>query len=319
MVLQSIWHIFPERTKEIFVQALQCKDLEEIRLRAGKPAYIVKRGREYFIDSRGCFTNRPEEAKYFTQKEIKDVINQICQYSLYAYEDELRCGYLTIPGGHRVGITGEVVLGDTQTVKTMKYINGINIRISHEIKGVADTVLPYIYERKKPLNTVIISPPGCGKTTLLRDMIRQISDGNNYGEGICVGVVDERSEIAGAFQGCPQNDVGIRTDVLDACPKDIGIMMLIRAMAPKMVAIDELGKEEEWKALFHAAHCGVGMLASMHGCGPEDFDHRCKTYLPQMEGMFRRCIVLRKNNGQCMVGGIYQWEEGGMWKCICLK
>ena len=212
-----------------------------------------------------------------------------------------------------MGLTGQAVLNREDDVKSIKYINSLNIRIAHEIKGAADEVLQYIYEKGKMQNTLIISPPGCGKTTLLRDLIRQVSNGNNYGQGISVGVVDERSEIAGCFQGCPQNDVGIRTDVLDSCPKAKGMMRLIRAMSPGVVAIDELGAEEEWKALLYASYCGIALLATMHGAGLEDycFQQTGKGF----DTLFTRCILMHRKNNKCMIEQIYK-KEKGEWQCM---
>ena len=159
----------------------------------------------------------------------------ISSYSMYAYIEQLKQGFLTIRGGHRVGICGTVVM-DHDKVKTIRHISGLNIRIAHEVKGCADTLYSLCTRMGKLIPTLIISPPGCGKTTLLRDMIRKISD-----EGQTVGVVDERSEIGACYQGVAQNDLGIQTDIMDACEKGQGMNMLIRSMAPDVIAVDEIG------------------------------------------------------------------------------
>ena len=144
-------------------------------------------------------------------------------------------------------MTGKVIL-DGDQIRGMKYISCINLRLAHEIRGCADPVMGYIRKENWTAHTLLISPPRCGKTTLLRDMIRQLSNGFGKIPGVTVGVVDERSELAGCYQGIPQNDLGIRTDVLDGCPKAHGMQMLIRSMSPSVVAVDELGREEDFKA-----------------------------------------------------------------------
>ena len=314
MKAQSIWNLFPDELRGLFrIVSLRQEKIQEIRLRIGCPIYVIEDGQERFLDKWGEYTNFPEKARLLTTEELKHIVNHICKYSLYAYEDEIRQGFLTIRGGHRVGITGQAVLNREDEVRSIKYINSLNIRIAHEIKGVADRLIPYIYEKGNLQNTLIISPPGCGKTTILRDLIRQVSNGNPYGQGMSVGVVDERSEIAGCFQGCPQNDVGIRTDVLDSCPKAKGMMLLIRTMSPKVVAIDELGAEEEWRALVYASYCGIALLATMHGAGLEDYRFRQKN--SDFDTLFTRCVVLRKKNNECVVEEIYKKEKED-WQCI---
>ena len=187
----------------------------------------------------------------------------------------------------------------------MKYIRSMNIRISHEIKGVADRVMPYLYENGRVVNTLLISPPGCGKTTLLRDMVRQIADGGRYAPGMNVAVVDERSEIAGCYMGCPQNDVGMRTDVLDACPKVTGMMMLLRSMAPQVVAVDELGSEADIQAMCQVMQCGIQMIATIHGDSMEEISRKEFLRDVMKQQLFGRYLLLEKTNGRCRIKAIY--------------
>jgi len=266
----DLLQLFPADKRSFWSCVLGKSGLQEIRLRTDKPASVILEGKEFFVGRDGKLTNRRQEALLPAGAEIEGVLNHICHYSPYAYEDELRQGYLTVEGGHRVGIAGQVVLERDGTIRTIKNISCINIRISHQIKGAADGVLPFLYEGGRIKNVLIISPPGCGKTTILRDLIRQVSDGNAFGEGCCVGLVDERSEIAGCCLGIPQNDIGMRTDVLDACPKEQGMMLLLRSMAPRVIAIDELGGTRELEALRVASYCGVGILATAHGTDVQD-------------------------------------------------
>jgi stage III sporulation protein AA len=153
---------------------------------------------------------------------------------------------------------------------------------------MADPVLPYLFQQGELWNTLIISPPGCGKTTLLRDLIRQVSDGTDTRQGQQVSVVDERSEIAGSYQGIPQNQVGIRTDVLDACPKTEGMMLLVRSMTPQVIAVDEIGSKEDLAALQRIAVCGTGVLATMHGYSLKDVEDK----LGKSKSLFGRFLLL---------------------------
>ena len=184
--------------------------------------------------------------------------------------EQLKQGFLTIRGGHRVGICGTVVM-DHDKVKTIRHISGLNIRVAHEVKGCADILYSRCTRMGKLIPTLIISPPGCGKTTLLRDMIRKISD-----EGQTVGVVDE---LGACYQGVAQNDLGIQTDVMDACEKGQGMNMLIRSMAPDVIAVDEIGSKEDVEALFFCAYRGCSILATAHGKNKESLyagDHQQK-------------------------------------------
>lgn len=264
-VREDILRIFPEAMRNRWKQAAeQGERLQEIRLRAGRPVLLYMEGREYFLTVNGGLTEREGQAVRADRAELEELLSYVCSSSMYAYEEEISRGYLTLPGGHRMGLVGEAVLTDGGKVRNLKYVSGMNIRISHEIKGAADSLLPWVYEDARPLNVLILSPPGCGKTTLLRDLVRQISDGNRFSPGRTVGVVDERSEIAGSFHGMAQNDVGMRTDVLDGCPKAEGMMLLLRSMAPEVIAVDELGGEEELRSVRQALKCGCAVLATMH-------------------------------------------------------
>lgn len=310
----EILSFLSQNIQQILTKAnLDFEKLQEIRLRCYKPLILVLDGREKWFDSNGKITNDRKKAYQVSPQDIKETMEYVSDYSIYAYEEEIRQGFLTIRGGHRVGLAGRVVSEGDQ-IKGMKHISNINIRISHEKKGCADKILPWLFEKKKLCHTLLISGPGCGKTTMLRDLIRQISDGSGSIPGYTVGVVDERSEIAGCYNGIPQNDVGIRTDVLDCCPKAEGMMLLIRSMSPDIIAVDELGCKEDIHAIETAIHCGCKLLATVHGTSIEDI--RRKPLFDQLirDQVFERYVVLHNReqigrvraifnqNGNCIFG-----------------
>ena len=255
MKKEELIRLFSGRVRRILEEMdLDFSDIHEIRLRAGAPLQMICRGREFFPDEGGR-ASRAGGGVYMTERDLRETMEYIGNYSLYAYEDEIRQGYLTIQGGHRVGIAGKTVMEDGK-IKGISHISCINLRIAHSVEGCADPVMPYLWEKGEFCHTLIVSAPRCGKTTLLRDVIRQISDGDSRHKGLTVGVVDERSEIAGACRGVAQNRLGIRTDVLDGCPKAEGMMMLIRSMSPDVVAVDEIGTAEDLHALESVLNCG---------------------------------------------------------------
>lgn len=301
-VENTILQLFPASQRDFWQRTAACqREIQEIRLRVHRPIVIQKGGRELFLDSDGAFADSPVGARCISPEELEGLLRHVCSYSIYAFEEELRQGFITVSGGHRVGVAGQAVLEDDGRIRSMKNISFINLRISHEVKGAADSVIPYMYRDGELLNALIISPPGCGKTTLLRDLIRQISDGNAYGKGMTVGVVDERSELAGCFCGIPQNDLGMRTDVLDACPKERGMLLLLRSMSPRVVAIDELGSREELDQLRRAQACGCRILATAHGESMEDVKRRFDMSRENWERLFDLSILLGKVEGRCVV------------------
>lgn len=313
----SLTDIFPAAYRIYFKTAEgRARQVSEIRLRTSRPAILMEGSREVFLRGDGAYTEQMDQAWHPDRQALTEIVSHLCQYSLYAYEDELRQGYITIEGGHRVGIVGQAVQESPGSIRTIKHISAINIRIAHQILGAATPVLPYVYRKGSMRNTLIVSPPGCGKTTMLRDLVRQISGGSAYGPARTVGVVDERSEIAGCYMGQPQNDLGPRSDVLDACPKALGMMMLLRSMSPAVLAVDELGSGEEIRAVRMAASCGVSLVATIHGMDMQDVQGKPGMGALLSEGIFGCVLVLRRDRqGRCRVSQVlHRRQMDGIWE-----
>lgn len=294
--------LFPEKVRALLggLPASLLDKVEEIRVREGRPLEINYSGGKYhFLDTEKGLTLRPEEAYKPDREDTHRLLDLISNHSLYTMEEELRKGFITIPGGHRIGLSGRTVLSGGG-VEHLRDITGFNVRIAREMPGIADAVLPYLFDRgrQRVLHTLILSPPQHGKTTLLRDLARQISAGGSGREGIRpglkVGIVDERSEIAGSRRGIPAFDVGPRTDILDGCPKAEGMMMMIRSLSPDVLIADEIGRPEDAEAVTEALHAGISVVASAHGKEVSELARR-----PALGGllehrMFERYVILHR-------------------------
>lgn len=297
----------------------EAKDrIEEIRLRAGQPLMICMEGKDCFINKSGDLLLNKKDSYITNKLDVSKSFQIISNYSVYAIEEELKNGYITIKGGHRVGVSGKAVYGENG-IETIKNISSLNIRIAREKIGSSDDIMKFIIKKPNTIyHTLIVSPPQCGKTTLLRDVIRNLSNGMvdyNF-RGIKVGVVDERSEIASLYNGQSQNDIGVRTDILDGCKKYDGMILLIRSMSPHVIATDELGDEKDIKAIHEALKAGVKIIATVHG---EDIkDLRTKPNLREIikENIFERIFILDNSNG---VGTIRKILDGRTFDPVDIK
>lgn len=219
---------------------------EEFRLRTGKEMTVLLPSGEVSLGIE------------VTPEDLDILCDLATEFSRYAAAETLREGFLSVRGGFRVGLCGSAVMKNGVNTN-LKSFSSASIRISREKKGIADKLIPQLFREDRFINTLIISPPGGGKTTLLRDIVRCLSE-----KGTRISLIDERGEIAVMYRGEAQLDVGGCTDVLDACPKAIGIPMMLRAMNPQVIAVDEITVLEDIKAMSLAVGCGVGLLATIH-------------------------------------------------------
>ncbi|MGI6097029.1 MAG: stage III sporulation protein AA [Dethiobacteria bacterium] len=284
--------------------------VQEIRLREARPLILSVPNGEVLLSNTGQQVKKVDSAYHLTHEDLRRTLALISSCSLYAFEEELRKGYLTVPGGHRVGLAGKVVVASGK-VKLISEVTSLNFRIARAVTGVGDKVLPFLFDLKKGrfYHTLIISPPQAGKTTLLRDLCRLLSDGSNISghKGFKVGIVDERSEIAACFAGVPQLPIGCRSDVLDGCPKAEGMMMLLRSMSPEIIATDEIGRSEDVQALEEVINAGVSILTTAHGSGLQELRRRPSLARMLDMHLFERIVVLSR---RCGVGTVEKILDG---------
>ncbi len=290
----------PARIKAAFkgVQVSRAIELEEIRLRGELPLMGVFAGYDRFIGAEGQLSDQPSGALKVTSKELSELFYLLCEQSLYAYQEDIKRGFITLKGGHRAGLCGTVIYQGSQ-ISGMRDISSVSIRLSRQLKGCSMGLFSSIVRNDSDIyNTLILSPPRCGKTTLLRDICRLISQGVGSFKGLRTAVIDERSELAAVYRGVPQNDLGPRTDILDGCRKSEGIEMMLRGMGPHVIIVDELGGTQDAESVKLAWNAGVRLLATAHAFDLEDFKGRFGVgSLAEKEG-FERIIVLGINNGK---------------------
>lgn len=255
---KEVLEYFPKKISNLILNKIDVA--EEIRIRQAKNL-IIKTS-----------SNSVEINYIITSNDILEIMQKICEYSIYSYQNQIAEGYITVKGGHRIGITGTCVIQNEKVIN-IKYVNSLNFRIARQVYGASTEILPEIVNGNTIWNTIIVSPPGFGKTTILKDIIRNLSSGIDSMNlnSINVGVVDERGEIAAMFKGMPQNDLGKSVDVIENIPKNMGIKMLIRSMAPQVIVADEIGTKEDVEAINYAFCSGVKGIFTCHGANYEEF------------------------------------------------
>ncbi len=271
-----------------YMYNINLDEAEEIRLIQGKPLFIRYPDADYYITPKGMLSRDENAGIYISKKHLEELLERITKSSLYSVKNEIRNGYITIEGGHRVGIAGTAVT-EGDEVSFIKNISAMNIRLATEVIGASDAVISDVLNGEIK-STLIVSPPGCGKTTLLRDLIRNIS----Y-HGYCVGVADERCEIASMHNGESGFDLGGHTSVLENCPKSYAMTTLLRSMSPDVIATDELGTDRDADAVSKIINSGVSVIATAHSKNKEQLLNR-KAFR-KMLPMFDVIITLSKRNG----------------------
>jgi len=273
----------PELKEEILsVDDNFLDNLREIRVRTNRPMILKGKSEEKIL------------SRSLTKQEVESIFSAVCENSIYAFQEDIANGFITVFGGHRVGLVGKALYKENR-LYNIRDISGLNFRIARQVIGAADKLLPYVIEKGEFLSTLLVAPPGMGKTTILRDLVRQISNA-----GYDVSLVDERSEIAAVYRGEAQNDIGLRTDVMDSVSKSEGIRMMVRSMRPDFVATDEIGTDEDAEAILYAVNAGVKILATAHGSSAEDLNRSVRLRELMEMGVFERVIVLTTEGFECV-------------------
>ena len=297
MNAEIIFRILPP---QIFnnVQINEITKLQEIRIRANRKT-ILK------YDNEEIITNYLP-----TQKEITIMVQRFCDNSIYSYQSQICNGFITLYGGHRVGITGNIAMNNGK-ISNVNYISSLNIRIAKEIIGASNNIIDQVIENGQINNTLIVSSPGCGKTTILRDLIRNISN-----HGFTVSLIDERGEISAMYKGVPQNDVGLRTDVMENVNKSLGMKIAVRTMAPQVITADEIGTEEDIEAINYGICSGVKGIFTAHAGNINELRNNQSLNKLYEQKLFKKLIFLEKmgkvKNIYTLDNNLYKSVDGMM-------
>ncbi len=307
MIKEELLSYMPPALKVVLSSKnIAAERLSELRIRAERPLAVSIGNETMFVTAGGELSERGDSAYFPTYSDVKSTLDIISKHSLYAFEDDIRNGFLTLKGGHRAGICGQAVT-ENGRIKTFRHVSSINLRIAREVKGCAAGVISRIVFPSLK-HVMIISPPMCGKTTMLRDAIRLISNGTGAFKGANVGIADERSEIAACYMGIPQNDVGNRTDVIDSAPKPQAMALLLRSMSPQVIAVDEIGGSDDINAVFELANAGIKVICTVHGNDLDDVLKRPRMKALMEAKIFELFVCLGYKTHPGEVTGLYNKE-----------
>ncbi|MGI6403942.1 MAG: stage III sporulation protein AA [Oscillospiraceae bacterium] len=282
---------FPQRIRDV-LRALPDSvkgSASEVRLRVDQPLMLTCPGQNWFVDASSRLSNIPRGCLCITPQDISDAVVAMCSYSVHSHENEMKNGFISLRGGHRAGICGTAVITDGK-ISALREITSINLRIARDIRGAADEVLNRAF-RENLGGVLIAGPPSSGKTTILRDLARQLSSGK-AGRYLKVAVIDERGELGAVFEGIPQNDLGPCCDILSGYPKGEGILMAVRTLSPQVIICDEIGGGEEISSMLDGLRCGVRMVVSAHAGSLEELLGKSQITRLLLEGAFSRIVVL---------------------------
>lgn len=286
--INDVLSYMPDNLKKMLSNTVRLlgDNVQEIRLRINRPLIVGSLNGNFAILPNGNLSPAVGGAYIVTTADVRGIFQLICENSVYAYLEDIRQGFITIKGGHRVGFAGKAVCNDRK-IDSFKDISSINIRIAKEILGSANSIMDDIIENKSVVNTLLISPPLVGKTTVLRDITRQVSN-----KGYKVAVADDRGEIAAMYKGVPQNDIGIQTDVIENAPKKEAVLMMLRSMSPQVIISDEISNEDDAYAVEQCFGTGVSVIGSAHGSSLEEISERKFLRGLLGKGGFKKVILL---------------------------
>ena len=286
--LYEILSYVPEDIRKILENTFRISgdSILEIRFRVNRPLIVSLLSGNFAVLPGGSLSPAVGGAYIVKTSDVRGIFQLICENSVYAYTEEIKQGFVTVRGGHRVGFTGRAICSEGNIIN-IKDISSVNFRVAKEIIGAANGLTEKIIMQNNVKNTLLVSPPMGGKTTVMRDLARQISN-----KGFKVGIIDERGEIAALYKGVPQNDVGLQTDVIDSAPKLEGAMILLRSMSPRVVVMDEICSFDDVLAAKQCFGTGVSVIASAHGTNADEILEKKLFFDVVGKGAFENIVCL---------------------------